>query len=59
MTDFLIILQRHTAVTQHGMVTGKVKGIFVQATVCSKKDQFKLQSECFFKDICIKLYFLK
>ena len=37
MTDFLIILQRHTAVTQHSMV------IFVQATVCSKQDQFTLK----------------
>ena len=41
MTDFSIILQRHTAVTQHSMV------IFTQATVCSQKDQFKLWSECF------------
>ena len=35
-TDFSIILQRHTAVTQCGMVT------FAQVTVCLKKDQFKL-----------------
>ena len=35
MTDFSIILQRHTAVTQHSMVK------FTQATVCSEKDQFK------------------
>ena len=33
ITDFSIILQRHTAVTQHSMV------IFAQATVCSKQDQ--------------------
>ena len=52
MTDFSIILQRHTAVTQRGIVT------FAQATVCSKQDQFKLWSECFFKNICIKLHFL-
>ena len=36
MTDFSIILQQHPAVTQRGMV------IFVQATVCTKQDQFKL-----------------
>ena len=36
MTDFSIIFQRHTAVTQRGMVT------FAQAAVCSKQDQFKL-----------------
>ena len=52
MTDFSLILQRHTAVTQRGMVT------FAQATVCSKQDQFKLWSEFFFKNICIKLHFL-
>ena len=34
MTDFSIILQRHTTVTQRGMV------MFAQATVCSKEDQF-------------------
>ena len=37
MTDFSIILQRHTAVTQHSMV------IFAQATVGSKQDQFTLK----------------
>ena len=36
MTDFSIILQRHTDVTQNGMV------IFVQETVCLQKDQFML-----------------
>ena len=36
MTDFSIILQRHTAVTQHSMV------IFMKATVSSKQDQFTL-----------------
>ena len=34
----LIILQRPTAVTQHGMVIH----VFAQATVCSKLEQFKL-----------------
>ena len=37
ITDFSIILQRHTAVTQHSMV------IFTQATLCSKQDQFRLK----------------
>ena len=36
MTDFSLISQRHTAVTQHSMV------VFVKATVRSEKDQFKL-----------------
>ena len=36
MTDFSIILQGHTAVTQRGMVT------FEEATVCLKQGQFKL-----------------
>ena len=53
MTDFSLISQRHTAVTQHSMV------IFAQVAVCSEKDQFKLYSECFIKDICIKLHFLQ
>ena len=38
ITDFSIILQRPTAVTQHGMVIH----VFAQATVCSKLEQFKL-----------------
>ena len=42
-TDFSIILQRPTAVTQHGMIIH----VFTQATVCSKLEQFKLESECF------------
>ena len=37
LTDFSIILQRHTAVTQYSMV------IFTQATSCSKQDQFTLK----------------
>ena len=37
-TDFSIILQRPTAVTQYGMVIH----VFAQATVCSKLEQFKL-----------------
>ena len=37
ITDFSIILQTHTAVTQHSMV------IFTQATLCSKQDQFTLK----------------
>ena len=37
-TDFSIILQIPTAITQHGMVIH----VFEQATVCSKLEQFKL-----------------
>ena len=38
ITDFSIILQRPTAVTQHGMIIH----VFTQATVWSKLEQFKL-----------------
>ena len=53
MTDFSIILRSHNScnTTRYGLLA--------QATLCSKQDQFKLKSECFFKDICIKLHFLE
>ena len=58
ITDFSIILQRPAGVTQHGMV---IFGIRESDSMLERRPIFYLsyKAKCFFKDICIKLHFLK
>ena len=58
ITDFSIILQRPTAVTQHGKV---IFAIRERDSMLERRPIFysSYKAKCFFKDICIKLHFLK
>ena len=58
ITDFSIILQRPTAVTQHGKV---IFAIRESDSLLERRPIFysSYKAKCFFKDICIKLHFLK
>ena len=58
VTDFSIILQRPTAATQHGMAIFVIHECY---SMLERRPIFysSYKAKCFFKDICIKLHFLK
>ena len=58
VTDFSIILQRPTAVTQHGKVIFAIRESY---SMLERRPIFysSYKAKCFFKDICITLHFLK